>query len=76
MQQASFRKTRDEKTVGHSSRSPGRIQVQQLGQDFHYNELLTLRQVADLLKVCIKTVRRLIRRCNIPHLRVGNQIRI
>lgn len=39
-------------------------------------ELLTLVQVAELLQVCVRTVRRLIDKHNIPISRVGQQIRI
>jgi excisionase family DNA binding protein len=39
-------------------------------------QYLTLKQVAALLQVCTKTVRRLIREKGIPVTRVGRQIRI
>lgn len=40
------------------------------------SEYLTIKQVAALLQVCTKTVRRLIREKGIPVVRVGHQIRI
>lgn len=38
-------------------------------------ELLTLRQAAEMLKVSVSTVRNMIRRREVPHLRVRRQIR-
>jgi hypothetical protein len=38
--------------------------------------LLTLPQVADLLQVCVKTVRRNIKALNVPVVYVGKQIRV
>ncbi len=39
-------------------------------------DLLTIQQVAELLQVCTKTVRRLIKRLGIPVVFVGSQIRV
>lgn len=39
-------------------------------------ELLTLKEVAALLKVCVKTVRRIIKDNDVPIIRVRGQIRL
>jgi excisionase family DNA binding protein len=46
------------------------------GSSAAVSEYLTIKQVAALLQVCTKTVRRLIREKGIPVIRVGRQIRI
>ncbi len=39
-------------------------------------QLYTLKETAELLKVSIRTVTRIIEKKNLPVLRIGNQIRI
>lgn len=45
-------------------------------KNIHAPELITLKQVADKLQVCIKTVRRKIEEREVPIFRIGNRIRI
>jgi excisionase family DNA binding protein len=39
-------------------------------------QLYTLKETADLLKVSIRTITRIIEKKNLPVIRIGNQIRI
>ena len=41
-----------------------------------HEEVLTIKEIAERLKVCPKTVRRLIKLHDIPTPRVGSQIRV
>ena len=43
---------------------------------FRQTELLTLKEVAALLKVCVKTVRRIIKENDVPVIVVRGQIRL
>jgi excisionase family DNA binding protein len=42
----------------------------------HDIELLTLKEVAARLRCCVKTVRRIIKKKNIPTIRVGSRVMV
>jgi len=39
------------------------------------NEILTIEELAELLKVSTRTIRRIIRRRELPYIRIGRQLR-
>lgn len=60
----------------NSTGLPNQSRLPTLNGATHPMELLTLKQVADMLQVCVKTVRRLIKKKKIPIVTVGSQIRV
>jgi excisionase family DNA binding protein len=52
------------------------LPVQRAEPAFGVNDLATLQEIAAQLKVCKKTVRRQIRKKEVPYILVGQQIRV
>jgi excisionase family DNA binding protein len=55
--------------INITTRSPGGGAARRL-------DLLTLKEAATQLRVCVKTARRLIKKHNIPVIQVGNRIMV